>query len=153
MDGPATAILVGAHVLCGLVGLGAAVTAMVSRKGGRLHRRAGRVWLAGLAGLCLTAPVLAAQDWPRLSHLVLLAGVAATAAAIGYLAARHGRSARTWHITGMACSFIAALTAFYVDNGPRLPLWDRLPPLALWILPAAVGLPLTVRALIRHGSV
>jgi hypothetical protein len=24
-------------------------------------------------------------------------------------------------------AYVAMLTTFYVDNGPRLPLWDRLP--------------------------
>ncbi|MDJ0341034.1 hypothetical protein QMK19_08595 [Streptomyces sp. H10-C2] len=43
----------------------------------------------------------------------------------------------------------ALLTAFYVDNTPRLPLWKRLPPLSFWFLPAVVGLPLLLRAL-RH---
>jgi hypothetical protein len=41
------------------------------------------------------------------------------------------------------------LTAFYVDNGPHLPLWDRLPTLAFWILPAAIAAPLITRAIIR----
>jgi hypothetical protein len=50
----------------------------------------------------------------------------------------------------MAGSYIAMLTAFYVDNGPHLPLWDRLPPLAFWFLPAAIGTPLMVRAIARH---
>ena len=27
----------------------------------------------------------------------------------------------------MAASYVALLTGFYVDNGPQLPLWDRLP--------------------------
>jgi hypothetical protein len=51
----------------------------------------------------------------------------------------------------MAGSYVALLTGFYVDNGPRLPLWDRLPHLAYWLLPAAVGIPLTWRALRRNG--
>jgi hypothetical protein len=41
------------------------------------------------------------------------------------------------------------LTAFYVDNGPHRPLWDRLPTLAFWILPAAIAAPLITRAIIR----
>jgi hypothetical protein len=41
------------------------------------------------------------------------------------------------------------LTAFYVDNGPHLPLWDRLPVLAFWLLPAAIAAPLITRAIIR----
>jgi hypothetical protein len=49
----------------------------------------------------------------------------------------------------MALSYIAMLTAFYVDNGPRLPLWKLLPPTAFWFLPAAAGLPLLIRTLRR----
>jgi len=41
------------------------------------------------------------------------------------------------------------LTAFYVDNGPHLPLWDRLPTLAFWLLPSAIGAPIITRAVIR----
>jgi hypothetical protein len=41
------------------------------------------------------------------------------------------------------------LTAFYVDNGPHLPLWDRLPTLAFWLLPAAIAAPVITRAILR----
>jgi hypothetical protein len=41
------------------------------------------------------------------------------------------------------------LTAFYVDNGPHLPLWDRLPTIAFWLLPSAIGAPIIARAVIR----
>jgi hypothetical protein len=42
------------------------------------------------------------------------------------------------------------LTAFYVDNGKSLPLWRDLPSITYWLLPAAVGLPLILYALLRH---
>jgi hypothetical protein len=42
------------------------------------------------------------------------------------------------------------LIAFYVDNGKSLPLWKELPPAAYWLLPAAIGIPLIVRALLWH---
>jgi hypothetical protein len=45
------------------------------------------------------------------------------------------------------------LTAFYVDNGKNLPLWNQLPPIAFWLLPGAVGTPFIVRALLRHPLV
>jgi hypothetical protein len=51
-----------------------------------------------------------------------------TAGSVGYLARK--RRWRGWlsvHIVGMSLSYIVLLTAFYVDNGPKLPLWDRLP--------------------------
>jgi hypothetical protein len=57
-----------------------------------------------------------------------------------------------WHGSAMAGSFVALFTGFYVDNGPNLPVWDRLPHLAYWLVPAAVGIPLTLRALIRNGA-
>jgi hypothetical protein len=36
------------------------------------------------------------------------------------------------------------------NNGPRLPVWNLLPPIAFWFLLSVVGLPLLVRALRRH---
>jgi hypothetical protein len=45
----------------------------------------------------------------------------------------------TAHTAGMGGSYVAMLTAFYVDNGKQLPVWDRLPTITYWLLPAAVG--------------
>jgi hypothetical protein len=42
------------------------------------------------------------------------------------------------------------LTAFYVDNGKQLPLWRNLPHWTYWTLPALVGLPIVVWALLYH---
>lgn len=44
------------------------------------------------------------------------------------------------------------MTGFYVDNGPQLPIWNRLPHLTYWLLPAAVGAPLIWLALHRFHS-
>lgn len=49
----------------------------------------------------------------------------------------------------MGIGYTAMLTAFYVDNGPHLRLWDRLPVRALWLLPSAIAAPLITRAVIR----
>ena len=49
----------------------------------------------------------------------------------------------------MGGAYVAMLTAFYVDNGPHLPLWDRLPVLTFWLLPSAIGAPIIARAVIR----
>jgi hypothetical protein len=45
---------------------------------------------------------------------------------------------------------VALLTAFYVDNGRSLPVWDRLPHIAYWLLPGLVGVPAILRAMRRH---
>jgi hypothetical protein len=53
-------------------------------------------------------------------------------------------------MTGMGASYIVMITAFYVDNGPNLPLWRELPHIAFWILPALVGVPILLNAFFRH---
>ena len=73
------------------------------------------------------------------------------------------RPGDTGHIAGMGIAYVAMLTTFYVDNGPHLPLWDRLPTLAFWLLPSAIGAPIIARAVMharraspaswtRHGA-
>ena len=71
------------------------------------------------------------------------------AATIGYQHRRRHRPGGTVHIAGMGAAYVVMLIAFYVDNGPHLPLWDRLPTLALWLLPSAIGAPIIARAVTR----
>ena len=138
------------HVAAALTALVSAVIAAVSAKGGTRHIRAGRLYYRALIAVFVTALALTAlrpaEDW----YLALI-GAAALAAA--YLGVRHRRQHRpgdTGHIVGMGASFAAMLTAFYVDNGPHLPLWDRLPTPVFWVLPGLVATPLIVRAVRRH---
>jgi hypothetical protein len=56
-------------------------------------------------------------------------------------------------MSGMGISYILLLTAFYVDNGKSLPVWRELPALAFWLLPAAIGAPILINALLRHPLV
>jgi hypothetical protein len=53
----------------------------------------------------------------------------------------------------MGSSYLLMLTAFYVDNGKNLPLWRDLPPIAYWTVPATVGVPMIIWALLRHPIV
>ena len=78
-----------------------------------------------------------------------LAAVAFAAATVGYQHRRRHRPGDTGHIVGMGTAYVAMLTAFYVDNGPRLPLLDHLPVLAFWLLPSAIGAPVIARAVMR----
>jgi hypothetical protein len=141
------------HVAAGLTCVVAGALAATGRKRPGRHPRAGTGYLWGLAVVFATATVLAGLRWRQDWHLFLIACVAAGLGATGWTARRLRR--HRWmlvHGTAMAGSYVALLTGFYVDNGPQLPLWNRLPHWSYWFIPAAVAIPLTWRALYRNGA-
>lgn len=141
------------HVLAGLISVGAGARAAFARKRPGWHPRAGRVYLAGISAIFATATIMAAMRWREDRHLFVIALIAATLAATG-LAARRREWARwpLWHGAAMGGSYITLLTGFYVDNGPQLPLIDRLPHVTYWVGPAAIGIPIIVVGLARNGA-
>lgn len=149
--GPLFLATLALHVLAGGAAVvSGALAATASKRAGR-HPRAGGVYLRAISAVFLTASVLAALRWRQDWRLFVIACVAAGLAWFGWSARRRGRGRwMVWHGGAMAGSYAALFTGFYVDNGPQLPLWDRLPHLTYWLLPAAVALPLTWRALLRN---
>jgi hypothetical protein len=143
--------IVGLHVLIGSISVVSGVVAMLSPKRAGRHPTFGSIYFWSLSLVVLSATILSAMRWKEDYHLFIL-GTLAFAAAIcaRQTVRRRGRHWARVHITGMGTSYILLLTAFYVDNGKSLPLWKELPSLAYWILPAAVGIPLIVRAVLRH---
>jgi hypothetical protein len=124
--------------------------ALIRPKGRDRHSRCGKLYFWAICVVFATATALAVMRWAQDRHLFAIGAIAFTAALTGRLARRRNRPGDGAHILGMGVSYIAMLTAFYVDNGDRLPLWDRLPTIAYWILPAAAGIPIIWRALRRH---
>jgi uncharacterized membrane protein len=148
---PVFLTVVAIHVLLGLASVVTGAVAMLSQKAGGRHPRYGTIYFWCLAAVFLTAASLAAVRWAEDYHLFVLGALSFAAVCLGRQARR--RRWRYWirlHITAMATSYILLLIAFYVDNGKSLPLWKELPPVAYWLLPAAVGIPLIVRALLWH---
>jgi hypothetical protein len=141
------------HVLAGLTAVVTGAAAALVRKGSPRHIRAGRWYYRAITVVFATATVLAAMRWRQDYYLFIIGAVAFAAATIGYQHRRRHRPGDTGHIVGMGASYVAMLTAFYVDNGPHLPLWDRLPVLAFWLLPSAIGAPIIIRAVIRARHV
>ena len=146
---PAFLAFLALHVLAGLTAVLTGAIAALARKGSPRHIRAGRWFYRAITVVFATAIALAAMRWRQDYDLFLIGAVAFTAATVGYLHRRMHRSGDTGHIAGMGIGYTAMLTAFYVDNGPHLPLWDRLPVLAFWLLPAAIATPLIARAVLR----
>ena len=146
---PAFLAFLAVHVLAGLTAVITGAVAALVRKGSPRHVRAGRWYYRAITVVFATATVLAAMRWGQDYYLFLIGAVAFTAATFGVQHRRCHRPGDTGHIAGMGIAYVAMLTAFYVDNGPHLPLWDRLPTLAFWLLPTAIGAPIIIRAVIR----
>lgn len=141
--GPLFAIALVGHVAAGVTAVVSGALAAVATKRPGRHPRTGRVYGWALGGVAATATVMAAIRWREDAHLFAVAVVAAGLGWYGYRARRRRRPG--WpvrHAIGMGGSYIALLTGFYVDNGPLLPVWNRLPAAAFWVLPTIVGAPL-----------
>jgi hypothetical protein len=153
-DSPFFLTVVGLHVLVGVACVITGIIAMLSDKGPGRHPQFGTIYYWCLSVVFASASVLSAMRWAENYDLFILGVLSFAAASVGRTARRHRW--RNWvrlHITGMGMSYILLLTAFYVDNGKNLPLWKELPPMAYWLLPAVFGVPLMVRALLRHPLV
>jgi len=146
--------IVGAHVLLGLAAVIAGAVAMLSPKRRGRHSDMGTAYFWCLSGVFATMSALSLMRWAENYPLFMLGALAMLCAVLGRTAAR--RRWRQWprlHLTGMGASYIAMLTAFYVDNGKNLPLWRDFPEIALWILPSTIGVPVILLALLRHPLV
>ncbi len=153
-DSPFFLTIVGLHVLIALACVVTGVVAMLSEKRRGRHSRFGTIYYWCLSGVFASATVLSAMRWDEDYHLFVLGALAFAAASGGRTALR--RRWRNWvrlHIAGMGTSYVLLLVAFYVDNGKNLPLWRELPPITYWLLPAALGAPIIIRALLRHPLV
>ena len=137
------------HIIAGLTAVITGAIAALAHKGSRRHIRAGRWYYKAISVVFATATALAVMRWRQDCYLLIIGSVAFTAATIGYLHRRRHRPGDTGHIAGMGTAYVAMLTAFYVDNGPHLPLWDHLPTFGFWLLPSAIGAPLIIRAIRR----
>jgi hypothetical protein len=141
--------IVAVHVTAGLSCTVAGIVAMLAPKRSGRHPFAGTVYYWSLLVVFLSMAALSILRWPANSHLFVLGILSFSAGSVGRMAKR-----RLWglhvHVTGMAVSYILLLTAFYVDNGPHLPLWRSLPPLAHWLIPSLVGFPILIWALTHH---
>lgn len=139
------------HVPAGLTSVVTGAMAAVSRKRRGRHPRFGTIYFWALSVVFVSMTALSVMHWPQDEYLLILGSISFAVAGMGYSARRVRWPGWTsFHVVGMSSSYIVLLTAFYVDNGPHLPLLNRLPVIVFWIVPSLVGVPLIVRALVRH---
>ena len=148
---PVFLTVVGIHVLLGLACVITGFMAMLNEKRRGRHPQSGTIYYWCLSAVFATATVLSVVRWAENYHLFILGALSFTAASLGRTARRRG--SMRLHIMAMGLSYILLLTAFYVDNGHSLPLWKELPPIAYWLVPGAVGIPIIIWALMRHPQV
>ena len=145
---PLFVAIVAVHVAAALAAVAIGAGVMLSGKGTRRHVRLGIVYYWSLAVVCATALVLALIRWTHDRVLFALAVASFAAATTARWVIRRRRP--KIHVATIAASYVAMLIAFYVDNGPNLPLWRDLPWIAYWLIPIAVWLPLTAWVLHSH---
>jgi hypothetical protein len=143
--------LLAVHVFAGMTCVATGAVAALSPKRRGRHPGFGLVYFWALAVVFVTSTGMSLLRWSEDGYLFVLGTVAFSFALFG-LTARRRRWAgwTTAHVVGMSASYVVLLTAFYVDNGPRLPLWKELPAIAFWIGPTLIGVPIIARALARH---
>lgn len=149
-------LLLGVVALHFFAGLGAVVcgaAAMISYKGIGRHPLMGKAYFWCLCVICGSMAILAADRWPADLYLLVIGALAIFSAVVGRRAGHRRMTGWVpWHVSGMGMSYVLMLTAFYVDNGPHLPIWDRLPSPVYWLLPTAIGLPLIFRAIRKYRT-
>jgi len=149
-DSPVFLAILALHIPIALLAVVTGMLAMLKSKRRGGHTRFGSIYFWSLGALFGTSIGLAAMRWSDDYPLFVLGAVAFTSAVMGRTARRQRwRTPIDLHIVGMGLSYIAMLTAFYVDNGKNLPVWKELPHAMYWLLPSAVGIPLIVWAVGR----
>jgi len=142
--------VLGVHIVAGLCAVTAGAVAMLSPKQAGRHPAFGRGYYWSLLVVTATMTILSVARWRDDFHLFILGALAASTATIGLTRVRRRPRQLRAHVISFGASYILLLTAFYVDNGKNLPLWNRLPPISYWIIPSMLGVPLIIYVLLRH---
>src|ERR1700693_5083468 len=145
------------HILAGLTAgiTGVVMFSLPKRRGSHQRWETSYVWAYSV--VFLTVTILSVQQWKADAYLFFLAVLGYGLALGGYAARRFGQEARVGdtlakqcvvvHIVGMIGSYVVLWTAFFVDNGHKIPGLNQLPPLTFWVLPSLIGLSFLVVSL------
>jgi len=115
------------HIAADLTCVITGAIAFRSRKARGRHPSVGEVYNWGLAIVFATATGMAVIRWDESAYLFVLGAIAFSLGSNAFIARKrrwHGWF--TLHAAGMSLSYVVLLTALYVDNGPRLPIWNLL---------------------------
>jgi uncharacterized membrane protein len=145
--------IVAVHVLLGLACVITGAVAMLSPKRQGRHPNFGTIYFWCLSAVFVSSSGLSAVHWTRDYPLFILGALSFASALAGRIARR-----KRWpgwvrlHIisTGVVHPIADGLLC---GQWKEPPLWKELPPIAYWLLPGAIGVPIIVHALLRHPLV
>jgi len=141
------------HIILGIVCVATGALAMLSKKERGKHSKFGAYYFWSVVVLVVSGSILAFMRWQQSWHLFVIGLFVFLFAWIGRLAIRKNWQQRfRIHIPAFGLSYILMLIAFYVDNGPHLPLWKNLNPFLYWLLPIVIGVPLALRAMVKYRN-
>jgi hypothetical protein len=150
-DNKAFLTIVAIHIIIGLVCIISGLIAMLSRKAGKGHTIAGKVYYWGMTSLFITVLITSIMRWPFNTHLLIIGTLAYALTSTGQRLARNHKANWTrLHTICMGYSYVLLITGFYVDNGKNLPFWNQFPQLFFWFFPSIVGLPIILYVFYRH---
>jgi hypothetical protein len=150
-DNPVFLTIIFIHVAAAMVCVVAGIVAMFAKKQPGVHPKAGKIYYSFLWVVFITVLIIAIVRWTEDYYLLILGTISFLSAFIGRKALKNKWGKWTIiHISCMGFSYIVLLTAFYVDNGKSLPVWENFPPLIYWILPTLIGIPIIIITLLRH---
>ena len=140
------------HIAISLVAVFSGLRAMLSVKSSKRHKRNGSICFWSLALSFVTIVILSVMRWLHNAHLLTI-GVLRLSVAYTGRSLTKKKESKGWtriHTICMGLPFVLLLTGFYVDNGKNLPFWRMFPEWFFYVFPALVGIPIIIRALIRH---
>ena len=148
---PVFLIFVIIHIGISLVAVITGLMAMFAEKTSRRHKKIGNIYFWSISFSFLTVVILSLMRWPNNLHLLTIGVLTFCLTFMGRKLARakYKRLTRL-HTICMGFSYVVLLTGFYVDNGKNLHFWRMFPEWSFYLLPSIIGVPIIIKALLRH---
>ncbi|MFD2759640.1 DUF2306 domain-containing protein [Lentibacillus juripiscarius] len=126
---------------------------MTARKRRGRHTFCGELYHGSYVIVFVSSIAMAVLHWEESAYLFYIALFSYGLAFIGYLAAKkRWINWLSFHLSGMAGSYIGIITAVLVVNVSKIPVLNALPELWYWFLPTIIGTPLIMMSGRRYTA-
>src|SRR5699024_3095595 len=141
------------HIITGSICLISGLSAMTARKKRGRHTISGDIYHGSYVVVLVTSIAMAVLHWEKSAYLSYIARFSYGLAFTGYLAVKMRWSNwLSFHLSGMAGSYIGIVTAVIITNISGIPVLNALPELWYWFLPTIIGTPLIIMTSRKYTS-